>query len=86
MRGRAGLAGDLEGERIVGRDLLQLLVAARRAAVAGFHVDLEQDEVVARALLAQPRDPLCRLPVGDARIGEAAVGENVRIGLGLTFS
>ena len=79
---RRGLAGDLQRERIVGRDLLQLLIATRGAAVARLHVDLEQDQVVAGVELAQARDPLRRLPVGDARVGQPAVGEDVRIGLG----
>ena len=32
--------------------------------------------------VAQPRDPLGRLPIGDARVGQPGVGEDVRIGLG----
>src|SRR5690242_8389024 len=35
------LACDLQGERVVGRNLLELLIAPRGTAVAGVHIDFE---------------------------------------------
>ena len=60
--------------------------AAGLAAMAGAHVDLQELEIVVGARRAQPRRPLGRLPIGDARIVEAAGDQHRRIGLARTLS
>ena len=47
--------------------------------MAGAHVGAQQHRAAAGHGRAQPRDPFRRLPIGDARIGQAAHGENRRI-------
>ena len=50
--------------------------------MARFHVGAQDDEVAVGFLGAQPRHPLGRLPISDARIGEPGQHEHGRIGLG----
>src|SRR3954464_8262511 len=71
----------LDCEGVDQRYLLQAIEASRRAAVTGLHVDIEKNGAAARHRGAQARDPLRRLPIGDARIGEAAEREDRRIPL-----
>src|SRR5262245_15943332 len=77
---RSDLTGDLEGKGEVDCQLLELREAARGAAMAGRHVGLEQDQVVAGVVGPQARDPLGGLPVGYAPVGEPRIGKDVRIG------
>ncbi len=53
------------------RNLGQVLVDRRRAAVAGVHARLEDDEVGVRLAASKPGHPLGGLPVTDARVCDA---------------
>jgi transposase InsO family protein len=65
------------------RSLLQGVEASRSSFVAGAHIHVQQDRVRSRVVGAQFCDPLGRLPVRDARIGQAASREDWRIRRGL---
>ena len=69
-------------ERIDDRDFIQPVEPPRRAAVAGAHVGAQQHRAAAAHGRAQARDPFRRLPIGDARIGQAAHRQDRRIVLG----
>ena len=70
-----------EDEGIFLGRLVQRGPAAGPAAMAGAHVDLQQLEIVVGAHRAEARRPFGRLPIGDARIVEAAGDQHRRIGL-----
>ena len=69
-------------ERVGDRDFVEAVETAGRAAMAGAHIGAQQHRPAAAHGGAQPRDPLCRFPIGDARIGQPAHGQNRRIVLG----
>src|ERR1700741_4934598 len=71
------------GEGVVTRNLLQEVEPSRRAAMAGLKVGLEQDRGLACSPVAQPRDPLAWLRVGDPRVRQPTGGQDRRIGVGL---
>ena len=66
--GTLRLPRDFERERVVEGELLQLVEAPRRPAVAGLEVDLQEDQAVGGVERAQLGDPLRGLPVGRAAI------------------
>ena len=76
------LSHHLQREGHLDRGLLQRVEAAGGAAVAGFHVGAQQQQVVVGLERAQPRHPFRRLPIGDARVGQAGERQDRRIGLG----
>ncbi len=51
--------------------------------MTGFHIGLQKYQVTAGVFLTQPRNPLGGLPVSDARIVEAAISKDVRVGFRL---
>ena len=70
----------LDDEGIDQGDLLQPVPAAGGAGMAGLHVGAQQVGAGAGRPLAQPGDPLRRLPVGHPRVGQPGGGQDRRIG------
>src|ERR1700704_6389065 len=63
-------ARDLEREGVGKRHLLETVEAPRGPGVAGVEVGAKGNQIVIRAQAPQPRDPLRRLPIEHARIGQ----------------
>ena len=60
--GKLSLASDLQREGVVERHFLELLEAARSAAVAGLHVGLQQDQAVAGVVVRAAARSTWRAP------------------------
>src|SRR5690606_6276940 len=69
----------VEHERVVLGNLVVTLEPARAAAVPGFHLGAEHEQVVVGAARAQARDVLRGLPVLDLRVPETGTDEHRRV-------
>ena len=72
-------AEDVQHERMDQRGLLQPVESPCRASVPRLHVGMQQEQAVIGLRRAQLRHPLRGLPVGDAGVGEARGGDDVRV-------
>ncbi len=74
-----GLPEHVQQEGVCERGFLQAIEPACRAMMAGVHVGLEQEKVAVGLERPKPGDPFGRLPVGNARVGQAGRHQNMRI-------